>query len=190
MINSSKTDTTIALFEQMAQYNANMNLTICTSLSGSDAKALWEDKQAFFGSILGTLNHIMVGDLIWLSRFNNHPNYSEANGFKTLHGLAKFIKPTRLDSHLYLTLDEFVEKRQLLDIIIKDFIDELKPADLKVGLRYHNTKGKVFNRPFFMLLQHLFNHQTHHRGQLTTLLNQMDIDIGSTDLLVLIPELD
>lgn len=59
-----------------------------------------------------------------------------------------------------------------------------------MNLSYRNTNNDTFNKSFSMLLQHFFNHQTHHRGQVTTLLAQIGIDIGETDLLMLIPSVD
>ena len=70
------------------------------------------------------------------------------------------------------------------------FIAETNESDYLKNLTYQNTKNKTFSKPFSMLLQHFFNHQTHHRGQVTTLLSQMDMDIGETDLLMLIPNVD
>lgn len=66
------------------------------------------------------------------------------------------------------------------------FINEFKEIDFSQSLTYTNTKGAQFSKPFSQLLLHVFNHQTHHRGQVTTLLNQINIDIGETDLLMLI----
>ena len=70
------------------------------------------------------------------------------------------------------------------------FIAETDERDYLQTLTYQNTKNKAFSKSFSMLLQHFFNHQTHHRGQVTTLLSQMDIDIGETDLLMLIADVD
>lgn len=69
-------------FEIMAEYNALMNQKFCDSISTISNDILWQDQKVFFGSILGTLNHLMVGDLIWLNRFNQHPSYPK--GFKSL----------------------------------------------------------------------------------------------------------
>lgn len=174
------------LFSKLAAYNASMNQKICTSIIDLPEQALWEDKGAFFRSILGTLNHIMVGDLIWLTRFNHHPNYP--NGFNALGQLAEFDLPTQLTQTLYDTAEDFTDNRLKLDHIISQFINELQEIDLSQSLTYTNTKGVSFSKPFSQLLLHLFNHQTHHRGQVTTLLNQMTIDIGETDLLMLIDD--
>ena len=57
-----------------------------------------------------------------------------------------------------------------------------------VLLRTFNTKGATFTRSVEGLLTHLFNHQTHHRGQVTTLLSQVGVDVGVTDLLALLPD--
>lgn len=174
-------------FTLLATYNGSMNQKICDSLKGLSKDVLWQDKKAFFGSILGTLNHLMVGDLIWLTRFNQHPNYP--NGFTALQGLADFEKPTQLNQKLYQSKTDYIGKRLALDKIIVDFIEELTDEDLSQNLTYTNTKGIRFNRPFSQLLLHFFNHQTHHRSQVTTLLNQIDIDIGETDLLILIDDM-
>ena len=179
-------------FALMANYNAVMNQKICDAIASLAEDVLWQDNKAFFGSILGTLNHLMVGDLIWLRRFNNHPNHShnkKANRFKALEPLANFPLPTALTQALYRTKEDFIRNRQALDQIIIQFIDEAIESDYSTTLTYTNTKDTVFTKSFSMLLQHLFNHQTHHRGQVTTLLNQIDIDIGETDLLMLIADI-
>ena len=171
-------------FELMAHYNATMNQKICDSIVSLSEAILWADNKAFFDSILGTLNHLMVGDLIWLNRFSSLQN--DTNGFKTLEALACLPLPTALTQTLYDNKATFISKRQVLDTIIIQFIEETIENDFSKNLTYINTKGIVFNKPFSMLLQHFFNHQTHHRGQVTTLLSQMNIDIGETDLLMLI----
>lgn len=171
-------------FKLLANYNALMNQKICESLAVVPEAELWQDNGAFFNSILGTLNHIMVGDLIWLTRFNQHPN--SPKGVTTLQGLADFEKPTQLTHQLCQSKTDYIAKRLALDKIIIDFVEELTEGDLRQTLTYTNTKGVQFSKPFSPLLLHLFNHQTHHRGQLTTLLNQMGIDIVETDLLMLV----
>ncbi|WP_188211240.1 MULTISPECIES: DinB family protein [Psychrobacter] len=178
----------IANFKVMAEYNALMNQKICASILTIPNESLWQDQKAFFSSILGTLNHLMVGDLIWLNRFNKHPNYP--TGVKALESLQEFPLPSSLTQILFEDKQSFITARQALDQVIIKFINELNEDDCLSILSYQSTKGEVFNKPFFMLLQHLFNHQTHHRGQVTTLLSQIGIDIGETDLLVLIPSVN
>lgn len=175
-------------FEIMAEYNALMNQKFCDSISTISNDILWQDQKVFFGSILGTLNHLMVGDLIWLNRFNQHPSYPK--GFKSLTLLRNLPLPTMLTQVLYEDKESFSSNRQNLDQMIIQFINESNEDDYSKYLRYQNTKNDTFNKSFLMLLQHLFNHQTHHRGQVSALLTQMHIDIAETDLLMLIPDLD
>ncbi len=180
-------NTVKAHFELMANYNAILNQKISDAISSVSKETLWTDNKAFFGSILGTLNHLMVGDLLWLKRFdqlNYHPN-----GFSALVRLSDFPSPTTLTQILYDNKADFISSRQTLDQIIVQFVIETIEADYSSALNYINSKGLNFNKPFSMLLQHLFNHQTHHRGQVTTLLSQANIDIGETDLLMLIADL-
>lgn len=175
-------------FKLMAHYNTVMNQKIIEVINGLSGDVLWQDQGAFFGSILGTLNHIMVGDLIWLTRFNQHPNYPD--GFQALSELSKFPLPTHLTQTLLKTSKNYQTKRKVLDGIIESFIAETSPIDFETALTYHNTKGITHSKSFAALVQHLFNHQTHHRGQLTTLLNQMNLNVGETDLLMLITNVD
>ena len=175
-------------FELMAAYNALMNQKICEHISAVPDDALWDDKKAFFGSVLGTLNHIMVGDLIWLSRLNQHPNHP--SGFAALARLTDFPTPTTLHHILYNDQQRFTASRYDLDQMIIGFIAETDERDYLENLTYQNTKNRTFSKSFSMLLQHFFNHQTHHRGQVTTLLSQMNINIGETDLLMLIPDVE
>ena len=76
--------------------------------------------------------------------------------------------------------------RQWLDQVIIDWAASIREEDLDHLLDYRNSKGPN-RREFFSLLMHFFNHQTHHRGQASTLLSQAGVDIGDTDLLFRIP---
>ena len=171
-----------AQFELMARYNRWMNQKIFAAVAKIPPERLFHDRGAFFGSIGGTLNHILVGDIIWIKRFLNHPTR-----FQALLPISSFDTPTSLDQRLYQDLDSLVHARRNVDQILVDFCDELTCADLDHNLSYSNISGERFTRPFDLLLLHLFNHQTHHRGQTTTLLSQLKIDPGVTDLLELIP---
>jgi uncharacterized damage-inducible protein DinB len=77
-----------------------------------------------------------------------------------------------------------------MDSIIKLFVAELSESVLSEALLYKNTKGVGANKKLAHLIQHFFNHQTHHRGQVSTLLYQQGIDIEVTDLLVNIPNIE
>ncbi|OUS12304.1 damage-inducible protein DinB [Gammaproteobacteria bacterium 53_120_T64] len=169
--------------ELMASYNQWMNKAIFSALSGLEPAELGKDRGAFFGSIIGTLNHILVGDIIWLKRFSAHP----AN-FSTLEVLEEFALPSSLADIIHPHIAPLTRARDRMDSLIIDLIKETRAADLAYNLNYSNTQGKAFTKNFAHLLQHLFNHQTHHRGQVSTLLHQQGIDIASSDLLMMIPD--
>ena len=170
-------------FELMAAYNQWMNEKIYGAARGLEQTELAKDRGAFFGSILGTLNHIVVGDTIWLKRFAMHPTFSIA-----LKEVVDLPSPNKLNDILFEDFAALAERRVWLDNHIIGWVGTLSDEDLNVVLRYQNTKGVPANRRFSSLLQHFFNHQTHHRGQVSTLLSQAGVDIGVTDLLALIPD--
>lgn len=169
-------------FELMADYNQWMNKSVYLAASKLSAEDLSNDRGAFFGSIIGTLNHILVGDTIWLKRFSDHPSR-----LKTLDYVRALNKPKALDAILYPEFKNLESARIKMDEVIQDFAHELTDEVLVSNLSYCNTKGEPFNKNFGHLIQHFFNHQTHHRGQASTLLSQAGIEVGVTDLLAKIP---
>lgn len=167
----------------MAQYNQWMNQSLYAAAAKLSEAQLQEDKQAFFRSILGTLNHILVADIIWLKRFAKHP----ANHL-SLELVRLIESPTTLDQILYDSFAELQQQRQKLDETIIKWCDELTESDISYPLPYTRMNGEANIKVLESLMIHFFNHQTHHRGQLTTLLSQAGVDVGVTDLLMLIPE--
>lgn len=165
----------------MATYNQWMNRKVYDAASTLTHAQLTLDRQAFFGSILGTLNHLMLGDTVWLKRFAEHP----AN-FAALAPLNGIATPGDLKQLAFANLAELSAPRAWLDQLIIDWASSLHESHLDQRLRYHNMRGVAAEKPFFGLLVHFFNHQTHHRGQVTTLLSQAGVDVGITDLLALI----
>ena len=170
-------------FPLLASYNQWMNQKIYDCTSSLPAEALYLDRGAFFGSIWGTLNHIAVGDTIWLKRFSRHPACAAP-----LAALADTPTPQHLDDILFPEFATLRAYREQLDTRIIDLVGTLDEAALGYPLNYTNTQGASFTREFGALLVHYFNHQTHHRGQVTTLLFQAGVDPGVTDLLTLIPQ--
>lgn len=168
----------------MAQYNAWMNerlYAVCATLPDEERK---RDRQAFFGSIHATLNHILAGDTIWMQRFATHPAYAAA-----LAPVAALTSPYKLDSELFADFDALARHRAWFDAQVLAWAETVADADLAADLTYTNRAGETFRRDFFGLVMHFFNHQTHHRGQVTTLLSQRGLDVGVTDLVALIPDL-
>jgi uncharacterized damage-inducible protein DinB len=150
----------------MARYNEWMNsrlFAICAELPEAELHA---DRGAYFKSIYLTLNHIAYGDLAFLSRFTHFPP----------------VVP-ELGADLFGSFPALRKEREALDARILAWTATLTEAWLAGDLTYPSkVDGKVRTVPKWALVTHMFNHQTHHRGQITTLLSQMGLDIGRTDL--------
>ncbi|KRG68295.1 DinB family protein [Pseudoxanthomonas dokdonensis] len=171
-------------FALLARYNQWMNQKLLEVSASLPAEALSAERGAFFGSILGTFNHLLVADTLWLKRLGASPDHATA-----LQPLDAIPLPARLDQQLFADLAGLAERRQWLDAIIIAWVDGLRGHDLQDGwLVYHDTRGQPHRKSLAGVLAHLFNHQTHHRGQITTLLSQAGADVGVTDLAMLVPE--
>ena len=167
-----------------AAYNADMNRKLYDAAARLPAQELGAQRGAFFGSLLGTMNHLVAADTIWLSRFARHPA-----SFKALAALRDVPIPTDLTLSYGADLPTLQAHRSRLDAFITGLAAELRPADLDTTLVYRNTRGAEHHKHFGAVLLHFFNHQTHHRGQASTLLTQAGIDIGVTDLLLLVDDI-
>lgn len=142
-------------FRTLALYNRLANERLydaCAVLSDAERR---QDRKAFFRSIHGTLNHIVVGDRIWLSRFEGRE-----------------VPSTNLDAELYTDFETLREARRAEDARIDAFAARLTPADLAGSVRYVNNEGRTLEDPMDLLVAHFFNHQTHHRGQAHDMLCQ------------------
>jgi len=157
----------ITYAQAMARYNQWMNqrlYTVCGALTEAERK---RDVGAFFRSLHGTLNHILLADRAWMARFHGH-----TAGF------------TALDQELYADFATLQAEREKDDGHIIVWAASLKDSDMERTLSFTGVSNPAVRiYPFWLVVTHFFNHQTHHRGQVTTLLSQRGIDPGVTDLL-------
>tara|TARA_R100000656_G_scaffold114852_1_gene87353 strand:- start:431 stop:964 length:534 start_codon:yes stop_codon:yes gene_type:complete len=166
----------------MAEYNLSMNQKIYAAAEKLSPGQLYENSDAFFGSVFCTLNHIAVGDTIWLKRLS-----TTMHSHAALAPICELPVPESLDSVLFESLSELKVRRDLLDNAFINLGNSISDVELASSVNYKNLKGESFSKNLFSLLMHVFNHQTHHRGQVTTLLSQFGFDYGATDLVLLIP---
>jgi len=149
----------------LARYNALANRRLyeaCARLPDDERK---KRRLAFFGSIHGTLNHIMVGDRIWLARFSGGE-----------------VPSTNLDAILYEDFGKLREAREKEDSRIEAFAAGIDERFLKGTIRYVNNEGKLHEDPVSLLVMHFFNHQTHHRGQVHGMLSRTEVPPPVLDL--------
>ncbi len=170
----------------MGRYNRDMNQRLFAAASKLDDDQLRSNMGAFFQSILGTFNHLYVADVMWLKRFATPP----FNDAACLDMVDVIETPQALNQMVYSQLDALLPMRKNLDTAICQWTEALQEADFDRPFAYKNSKDAHFCKPFGLVLQHFFNHQTHHRGQLTTLLSQQGVDVGVTDFLLWVDEID
>jgi uncharacterized damage-inducible protein DinB len=153
------------IWAQYALYNRLANQTLydaCAALSDAERR---RDLGAFFKSVHGTLNHLLLGDRIWMTRFEGHDHPS-----------------TGLDSILYDDFAELRAARDEMDWRIEAFFNSAPDAFLERDIEYLNNSGFRSIDPVNVLLPHFFNHQTHHRAQVHTLLSQLGRETPVLDL--------
>jgi uncharacterized damage-inducible protein DinB len=154
-----------------------MNEKLCARAATMSDEVRKRDQGAFFKSIHGTFNHLLVADRIWLSRFRGEtvPDGFSGPGIR------------RLDQELFSDFDEFRRERALTDGELTEWVAELTDERLIAPLVYRGA-GRKQEHPLWWAVAHVFNHQAHHRGQITTLLSQSGTDPGVTDLLAMLRE--
>jgi uncharacterized damage-inducible protein DinB len=152
----------------MAGYNAWANARIYDAAARLPDAEYRADRGAFFKSVHGTLNHLLVADRIWLRRLSGT---GEA--------------PDRLDAILFERLKDLEAARHAEDARIVAFVDGLTEGDFARVVHYRTITGTMeFRQPLGPVLVHVFNHQTHHRGQVHALLTGLTGDAPSLDLIL------
>jgi uncharacterized damage-inducible protein DinB len=155
-----------AYFQMLAGYNAWANHRLHAACALLDEAGYKLDRGAFFGSVHGTLNHLLVTDRMWLARLEGRP-----------------LAPHGLDAIVVEDLTSLREARTVEDAALSAHAAGLTDAALAAQFRWTRmADGAVVVQPLWATLAHLFNHQTHHRGQVHGLLSQAGIDPPSLDL--------
>jgi len=160
-----------------ARYNRWMNDKLYALVATLSDEARKRDSGAFFKSLHGTLNHILLTDRVWLARFKG---VTAPDGF-----MGPGIRS--LDQELYADFEELRRERALTDDELSSWVSALNPEQLAAPLVFMR-RGHRLESPLWGVVAHVFNHQTHHRGQITTLLMQQGHDPGVTDLFAMLRE--
>jgi len=163
----SETPITRTYLRSMASYNSWMNGKIYDAAGKLSAEEIARDRGAFFKSILGTLNHLLAADMVWIDRFKS-----------------RSLRFTDLRSLRHPTLEPLRAERIAVDAEITDWAAGVDADWLAQPFTFTSVlTPATYTYPASVLVMHFFNHQTHHRGQITTLLTQAGEDVGVTDLI-------
>ena len=160
----------------MARYNRWQNRGLLAAAETLDAAARRKVRGAFWGSIAGTLSHLLWGDLVWMSRFDGGPR---PDGGLSDSGDAFDI------------WEDWRRERQATDARIVGWAGRISQAELQGDLFWHSgAAGRAVSRPMGVCVTHFFNHQTHHRGQAHALLTMAGARPDATDLFLMPDEAD
>lgn len=159
--------TPLAHYRMFGHYNAWANNRLYEAAGRLGPADYYADRGAFFKSVHGTLNHLLVTDRIWMQRFTGSGD-----------------APDRLDTILFEALGDLHAAREAEDRRIIDFVDGLDDARIAGTIKYRRVSTpEVFEQPLAPALAHWFNHQTHHRGQVHALLTGLIGQAPELDLL-------
>jgi uncharacterized damage-inducible protein DinB len=166
---------TPAYIRTMAEYNAEMNRRLYSAAARLSDGERRMPRGAFWGSIHGTLTHILWGDRQWMSRFDAWP------------------KPTTPIKESAQMIEEFPvlrAEREKADVGISGWAAKVDDAWLAEELTWFSgAANREVRAPLRLLVTHFFNHQTHHRGQVHAMLTAARQETGDTDLFLLVPEI-
>jgi len=156
----------------MARYNRWQNMSIYAAAEQVPAAERRGNLGAFFGSIHATLNHLLWADQIWLHRFaGTSPPQAKS--------------PKESVQHL-LPWEDLKHERRAFDETIIAWAEKLDPAWLDGDMTwYSGAAGRQISRPRWLLVTHVFNHQTHHRGQVHAMLTRLGAKPEATDLMLI-----
>lgn len=163
---------TIKLFEE---YNAATNIKMGEIISGLTTEQWEKQFDGYFRSIKSLCNHIYICDFNWLQRFSNLRPFKYAQK-------EFFAQTMRFDVMIMGGIEDYLDKREILDGDIKAFINEIDTTDLDMKLTYQDSRGAEFQKSFGGLILHMFNHETHHRGMISIYLENMEIDNDYSNL--------
>jgi uncharacterized damage-inducible protein DinB len=165
---------TPAYCTMMARYNGWQNRQLMTALDPVPEHELTADRGAFFGSILGTLSHTLWADQMWMSRF-----------------VADFDEPSagiKDSATLYPGLADWKSVRNEVDERISAWASSLTQPDIDGDLAWYSSAADMgMQKPLAFCISHMFNHQTHHRGQVHAMMTSASL-VGNTSDLIFLPE--
>jgi uncharacterized damage-inducible protein DinB len=150
----------------MARYNQWMNGKLYDAAATLSDEQRTANRSAYFKSIHGTLNHLLLGDQAWMQRLNGEG-----------------VTMTSADQELYADFDELRAAREAMDQKLIAWAAGLEAVEASRSFTFVSViYQRQITMPYVAAVMQVFNHQTHHRGQITTLLSQFGVDVGVTDL--------
>jgi uncharacterized damage-inducible protein DinB len=162
----------LTTFSTLARYNIWATTRLLDCLQQVSDVDFFKDQGLFFNSIFGTLNHILVGEhYLWFARFSEGRSDALALNQIVIDDRQQLVVQLQEKSQNWLS-----------------FLEQLDPEVLQQELHYCTTTGQNLSLPYAATLLHVFNHSTHHRGQITVALTQMGYPCPVLDLVYMLVE--
>ena len=159
-------------FAMMAAYNRWANLRLYDMAAVLPDELYRKPIGVYFKSLHGTLNHLLTADRIWMRRLEGKGDH-----------------PSKLNATIHEDLASLRDARLAEDRRIVDFVDSLDDADFEKSCEYKMLNGAPQRQYVCEILAHLFNHQTHHRGQAHAALTALGVsEPEPLDLLIMLNE--
>jgi len=166
------------VFQAFARYNGSVNQSIIELLKPLSREQIMMKTKAYYPSLLETMIHNLFADLNWLKRYGGVFRESKALNHRIASSDQKALRQEFEADHTRL-----FQYRKEADEVIVRFMDELEEAKLNSVIKYKNYKGEDQEHDVWKTLLHWFNHQTHHRGQVSVLLDLVGVDHDYSSLL-------
>jgi len=157
------------IFRHYAKCNQLINAEVIKVLEGAPIDAYSQAVDGYFKSIGEILDHIFKADLVWI------------NSIKSIRDCEVFADPffgvqRDASKRFFNSLSEFKEERMRLDAIMAALVEELEESDMTKILSRVTKRGDRQDKIIWKALIHIFNHETHHRGQVSQILDQLKIE--------------
>ena len=163
----------------LAKYNKTTNDKMNAYIKKLTDEQWKQEFKTFYKSIKLICNHIYIADFAWLKRLSTLREFKYINDviFQTNIGF---------DQVILNGIDNYIEKRNILDDKILQYANEIKDEDMTNQCHYKDSHGKEYTRNYGGSILHMFNHETHHRGMISILMEEMGIDNDYSNLISLV----
>ncbi|MDF2986753.1 MAG: putative DinB family protein [Eubacterium sp.] len=166
----------IEIYKYYAKCNQEINAQLLKLIEGHAFDVYDFQVEGYYKSIGEILNHYYVADLIWLNSFRTIKEYS-------VYKHPVFERTPNYGEQLFHNFTDLKESRLKLDSIIVELADEIETEDLNMTVTRITRQGEKLKKIFWKLLLHMFNHQTHHRGQISQILDTLKIENDFSNML-------
>jgi uncharacterized damage-inducible protein DinB len=174
----------VADIQTLYAYNRWANQRLFSALEKLNDRQLATAVQSSFPSIRETVFHILFAEWLWLKRWQGTSPHATVPDPDVSSATWKALSPGGIPTSRELTTTaELKSFRDSIERERQEFLSKLDDAALHAPLSFNDMSGNPYSEPLGQLLQHLVNHGTYHRGQITTMLRQVGGETVSLDML-------